>query len=329
MFPSATFGGLVNASITKTGDPSTDGSSVLKVLVVFDDAGYAAQSILQLTSAGYAVEKDFARARYEFEVRFRGGLYDVIIADYTLRGWTALDLLATAKQLDNGTPVIVLGSVGNGESALACVHAGAADYITADNLQRLPTAVGRAVAERRARDQRATTEDLIRKLTMAIDQSPASIIFTDTTGTIQYVNRRFTEVTGYSASEAVGRTPGIVRSGLNSRAMYADMWRTIRSGQVWRGELQNRKKNGDAYWDSVSISPIRDSNGTVTHFLGCQEDITERKKAEQKIHDSEERFRQLAEHAGSLLRHEQQHEGNPLHQPRLRADVGPKLSEHL
>jgi PAS domain S-box-containing protein len=73
------------------------------------------------------------------------------------------------------------------------------------------------------------------------------------------------------------------------------MWRTVRSGRVWRGELQNRKKDGALYWDSVSISPIRDSNGVVTHFLGCQEDITERKKSEQTIHESEERFRQLAE----------------------------------
>ena len=271
------------------------GSSRLNVLVASDDAGYAEQAIRELTRSGYYVSAEHVQARYEFEVRLRGGDYDVIVATTRLRGWSALDLLATRGDVKSDIPVIVLGETGAGDLAFLCVQAGAADFITFDNIQMLPTAVARAVADARSLKERTAANDLVSKLTMAIDQSPASIIFTDTSGIIQYVNRRFTEVTGYTAEEAIGGTPSIVRSGRNPRAVYSDLWRTIRAGKVWRGELQNRRKNGELYWDSVSISPIKDSNGVITHFLGCQEDITERKNADEKIRDSEERFRQLAD----------------------------------
>ncbi|HJQ53807.1 MAG TPA: PAS domain S-box protein [Gemmatimonadaceae bacterium] len=263
--------------------------------MVSDNSGSAERAVRELTRSGYAVSPEYAQARYEFEVRLRGGNYDVILTAASLRGWSALDLLATRGEVRSGIPVIVLGETGAGDVALQCVQAGAADFITVDNIQMLPTAVARAVADARSLKERAAANDLVGKLTLAIDQSPASIIFTDTSGTIQYVNHRFTEVTGYTAEEAIGRTPSIVRSGRNPRAVYSDLWRTIRAGKVWRGELQNRRKNGELYWDSVSISPIKDATGVVTHFLGCQEDITERKISHEKIRDSEERFRQLAD----------------------------------
>lgn len=237
------------------------GSRRLRILVVSNNSGIAEHAVRELTRSGYAVNPEYAQARYEFEVRLRGGNYDVIVTALHLRGWSALDLLATRTEVRSDVPVIVLGEAGAGDLALQCVQGGAADFITLDNIQMLPTAVARAVADARSLKERAAATDLVGKLTLAIDQSPASIIFTDTSGTIQYVNHRFTEVTGYTAEEAIGRTPSIVRSGRNPRAVYADLWRTVRAGKVWRGELQNRRKNGELYWDSVSISPIKDANG--------------------------------------------------------------------
>ena len=267
----------------------------LSILLLSENPVSAEHAVRELTRCGYDVNAEYAQARYEFEVRLRGGNFDVVVAASRLRGWSALDLLAARNEVRSDTPVIVLGETGAGDLALRCVQAGAADFITLDNIQMLPTAVARAVADARSMKERMAANDLVGKLRLAIDQSPASIIFTDTTGTIQYVNRRFTEVTGYTTEEAIGRTPGIVRSGRNPRAVYSDLWRTIRAGNVWRGELQNRRKNGELYWDSVSISPIKDTNGVVTHFLGCQEDITDRKLSHEKIRESEERFRQLAD----------------------------------
>jgi len=135
----------------------------------------------------------------------------------------------------------------------------------------------------------------IRKLSLAVDQSPASVLITDTRGRIEYVNSRFTEATGYAADEAVGNTPRMLKSGLTPAHVYADLWRTIASGSVWRGALQNRRKDGTLYWDAVNIAPLRDDDGTVTHFVATQQDITERRAAEEAAGEREQRFRQLAE----------------------------------
>lgn len=295
MSPTSTFRGLVTTSNDEGNVSRKAEDPHLCALLVFDDSERAERAVREIGRAGYQVESDLAKGRFEVEVRLRSASYDVVLAGCSLAAWSALNLLGLMRDLKNPTPVIVLSSNGDGDSGLECLRAGAADFIPVDKMQRLPTSISRAVSERRSREQQAATDDLVRKLTLAIDQSPASVIFTDTSGTIQYVNQRFTEVTGYVREEAVGRKPSIIRSGLNPRSVYADMWRTIRAGKVWRGELQNRRKNGELYWDSVSISPIKDSRGTVTHFLGSQEDITERRNTAERIRESDQRFRQLAD----------------------------------
>jgi two-component system cell cycle sensor histidine kinase/response regulator CckA len=159
----------------------------------------------------------------------------------------------------------------------------------------LPVAVRRALQERRASRERAGSEDLIRKLTLAVDQSPASVLITDTTGLIRYVNQRFEEVTGYASEEVLGRTPRILKSGRTPADVYRELWGTIRSGQVWHGELVNRRKNGAVYWDALSISPVRDTEGNITDFLAIHENITERKQTEEALKESEARFRKIIE----------------------------------
>ncbi|HZE07777.1 MAG TPA: PAS domain S-box protein, partial [Gemmatimonadaceae bacterium] len=279
----------------------TDGASrALRVLAVLPDSAGADLIVDELRRDGYDVRMDMAFTRDELLVRARGRVYDIIVADYDLPDWTAADVLATLRELGNDTPVIVMGRVGD-LRAIECVRAGAADFVPWQGVSRLPLVVKREIAERGARADRIAADDLIKKLRMAVDQSPASVIFTDTHATIQYVNRRFTEVTGYTSDEAIGRTPRMLSSGKNSRQTYASMWKTIHRGDTWRGEIQNKRKNGEIYWDSVSISPVRDANGVVTHFIASQEDVTERKKAEQKIRDSEERFRQLAENTQEVF----------------------------
>ncbi len=127
---------------------------------------------------------------------------------------------------------------------------------------------------------RQQAEQELQKLSQAVEQSPTVVVITDTNGTIEYVNPRFTELTGYTSAEALGQNPRILKSGDMSADSYRQLWSTILSGQNWRGELHNVKKNGDTYWASVSISPVIDAQGEITHFLAVQEDITERKMAE-------------------------------------------------
>lgn len=127
--------------------------------------------------------------------------------------------------------------------------------------------------------ERKLAEAQIRKLSSAVEQSTSIIIITDTDANIDYVNPRFTEVTGYSREEILGKNPRILKSTQTSPEVYAELWRTIENGGEWHGELHNKKKNGESYWARVSISPIKNSDGIITHYLGIQEDVTENKKA--------------------------------------------------
>jgi sigma-B regulation protein RsbU (phosphoserine phosphatase) len=134
-------------------------------------------------------------------------------------------------------------------------------------------------------------EEELRKLSRAVEQSPATVVITDTGGNIEYVNPKFTNLTGYSFAEALGKNPRILKSGEQPPEFYSDMWKAISAGDTWRGEFHNRKRNGDLYWESASISPILDDNGTVTHYIAVKEDITERKEAQEALFMSEEKLR--------------------------------------
>ncbi|HEC22856.1 MAG TPA: PAS domain S-box protein [Chloroflexi bacterium] len=138
--------------------------------------------------------------------------------------------------------------------------------------------------------ERKKVEEDLRKLSRAAEQSAVSIVITDTSGTIEYVNPKFTEVTGYTREEALGQNPRILKSGKMPPETYKDLWQTITSGRVWRGEFHNRKKNGELYWEAVSIAPVLDASGKVTHYVAVKEDITERKAAEERIRDQARRL---------------------------------------
>jgi PAS domain S-box-containing protein len=127
-------------------------------------------------------------------------------------------------------------------------------------------------------------EQSLRLLRAAVEQSPASIVVTDAAGAIEYVNPYFTDLTGYSAEEALGKTPRVLSSGVHDRAFFEAMWDTLMAGGIWRGELCNRKRNGELYWEDSSISPIRNDQGEITHFVAVKEDITAQKEREARVH---------------------------------------------
>lgn len=135
--------------------------------------------------------------------------------------------------------------------------------------------------------KRKRTEATLQRLSKAVEQSPALILITDVRGRIEYVNPKFEQITGYSADEVVGQNPRILKSGAATRECYAEMWSALQAGNEWRGEFQNRKKSGELYWESASISPIRDAAGNITHFVAVKEDITQRKAAEHALRESE------------------------------------------
>ncbi len=131
--------------------------------------------------------------------------------------------------------------------------------------------------------ERQRAESGLRQLSAAVEQSPAVIVITDTNGTIEYANPMFTKLTGYTREEAIGQDPRILKSGKWSKKEYEELWKTILAGKTWRGEFENKKKHGELYWESASISPVRNPKGEITHFLGFIEDITERKRREAEL----------------------------------------------
>lgn len=131
-------------------------------------------------------------------------------------------------------------------------------------------------------DLRRTEADL-RRLARAVEQSPASIVITDRAGNIEYVNAFFEQTTGYTRAEIMGRNPRLLKSGLTPQKTYEELWRTISAGGEWRGEMCNRRRNGDLYWEFASVSGLKDEDGEVRHYIAVKEDITGRRRAEDAL----------------------------------------------
>ncbi len=168
----------------------------------------------------------------------------------------------------------------------------------ADTIERDLRQLAAGAAELGKREQE------LRKFSLVIEHGPVSVLITDAAGTIEYVNPKFSEISGYAPEEALGRTPGFLKSGLTPNAVYADMWQQLRAGRQWHGELLNRKKNGELFWEDTHIVPLKDDDddaGRITHFVAVKEDITVRKQAEADILDhNAELERQVAERTRQL-----------------------------
>ena len=131
--------------------------------------------------------------------------------------------------------------------------------------------------------ERKHAEEQISILSRIADQSPSSIIITNTEGKIEYVNRSFTRLTGYEIGEVTGKNPNILKSGENSDQLYKDLWNKITAGKEWRGEIINKKKDGTLYWEYTLISPLRDKNDIITHYIAIKEDITKQKEMTEEL----------------------------------------------
>jgi nitrogen fixation negative regulator NifL len=137
------------------------------------------------------------------------------------------------------------------------------------------------ITERKANDQQ------LRILSVAVEQSPASIMITDANANLLYVNPKFSEVTGYSKEEVIGQNPRMLQSGLTSTEVYKQLWSTLKQGNIWCGEVINKRKDGELYWDETHIAPVKNSLGVTTHYVGVKLDITERKRMEEQLHDNQ------------------------------------------
>jgi PAS domain S-box-containing protein len=153
-------------------------------------------------------------------------------------------------------------------------------------------------------NERVQATELLRTLACAVEQSPVSIVITDTSGAIEYVNPKFTELTGYTLDEVLGKNPRILKSGKTPAEEYTRLWATITAGRQWRGEFCNKKKDGDLYWEAASISPVTGEKGVIAHFVGVKEDITARKRAEEELLRYRDHLEQLVAERTQALEQE-------------------------
>ncbi|MCF7970719.1 MAG: ABC transporter substrate-binding protein [Methylococcaceae bacterium] len=131
--------------------------------------------------------------------------------------------------------------------------------------------------------ERKRIDERLRILSVAVEQSPTSIVITDLDAKMLYVNPKFTAITGYSAEEAIGQNPRLLHSGLTPVETYKQLWDNLSQGKVWQGELVNQRKNGEVYWEEAYIAPVKDLTGQTTHYVGVKLDITDRKATEKEI----------------------------------------------
>ncbi|MFH2066103.1 MAG: PAS domain S-box protein [Pseudomonadota bacterium] len=178
---------------------------------------------------------------------------------------------------------------------------------------------------------RKQAEVSIRKLSQAIEQSPVSIVITDAEGKIEFVNAKFTQITGYAYDEVMGQNPRILKSGETLPEEYKSLWKSIRSGGVWQGEFHNRKKNGELFLEHATISPVRNADGVITHYVAVKEDITERKKLEEQLRQTQ-KMEAVGQLAGGVAHDFNNMLGVMIGHAELalaKADVDDSLRKHL
>ena len=304
----------------------------LKLLVIEDDPADFLMLERHLHKAQLAAELQRVDCDAELDAALAAGGWDLLLSDFNVPGMAFKSSLQRIRARQPDLPVILVsGSIGE-VAAIGLLQFGIADFILKDDLARLVPAIRRAldeVAERRARRdaetallvaqaaaleeqrqahlaalnlmedarlaQRAAEEnaDALRKLSMAVEQSPESIAITDLESRIEYVNEAFLHQTGYAREEIIGQNPRILQSGKTPHETYFAMWAALKRGESWKGEFINRRKDGSEYTEFAIVTPIRQPDGQVSHYVAVKEDITEKKRLARELNAHRHHLEQL------------------------------------
>ena len=215
----------------------------------------------------------------------RGGGYGLVLFEHETGDAAATKLLSEFLQTQGALPFILLTEDADEKAVAEIIQAGAYDCMERSQLNgaNLVRTIRCALNLHSTQQQRQVAERSLRQLSCAVEQSADTIFVTNSEGIIEYVNPAFEALTGYSREEVTGKTQDILKSDLQAPVLYRELWETIRSGDVSRGIVVNRKKNGDVYYVDESISPIRDADGHITHFVSNGRDYTERLRLEAQL----------------------------------------------
>ncbi len=239
---------------------------------------------LTLEQAGFALDTDVVETPEAFLSALEARDLDLILADYalpTFNGRAALEI--ACKKRPDVPYIFVSGTLGE-EIATEMVKLGATDYVLKHNLARLVPCIKRTLQEAGDLRVRKVAEAQMRLQSAALTAAVNGIMITDREGRILWVNPAFSKLTGYSSQETLGQNPRLLKSGMQDQHVYRDLWNTILSGEVWSGEIVNRRKDGTLYTEQQSITPVQNGDGKISHFIAIKQDMTERKQVEQALH---------------------------------------------
>lgn len=225
---------------------------------------------------------------------------DIILLDIMMPGMSGIELCKKFKASNkfSDIPIIFLTALGNKKDIIAGLQAGAADYIAKPfDQQELMARVMVHYELKKSKDiilaqnstlkleleKRRIAEENFRLFFQAVSSSPAMVIITDKDGIIEYVNPAFTDISGYRLDEAQGKTSNLLKSDYHDDSFFKNMWNTITNGLEWTGEICNKKKNGDIFWEYASIAPLKNDDGSFSHIVSVMIDITENKQSIEKI----------------------------------------------
>jgi len=258
-------------------------AGILRVLLVEDSPDDAELIELELSRQGYLPEITRVEDAAEMAAALSSEGWDVVLSDFNLPMFSAEKALDALHVSGQDLPFIILSGVVQAEDAVNLLKRGAHDFLNKDSLARLVPAIERERREAGERAHRRAAEERVRILSRAVEQSPVSVIITDPAGIIEYVNPKFTEVLGYGYDEALGRELLFARIAEGAHDVWASMWSTVNEGMEWRGEFCSRRRDGQVVWEYVTVSPLKDEQGVIHHYVAVKEDITTRRSYEQQL----------------------------------------------
>jgi diguanylate cyclase (GGDEF)-like protein/PAS domain S-box-containing protein len=256
----------------------------LRVLIVEDSESDAGLLLRHLDRGGYVIDHAIVDSAEAMSHQLQTSTWDIVIADYVLPQFDAPSALKLLRQSEQDIPFIVVsGSIGE-DAAVRMMKSGAHDYLLKDNLARLVPAVQRELREAAVRRERERVESELRVYGQVFEASCEAICITDARRHIVSVNPAFTDITGYERHEVIGKTAQMLSSGGYDPAFYQSIWQTVDECGYWTGEIWARKKSGDLFMEWLSISAIRGIGDRISHYVTQGVDITNQKRADERIH---------------------------------------------
>ncbi|HLW84687.1 MAG TPA: response regulator [Candidatus Sulfotelmatobacter sp.] len=240
------------------------------------------REILTRNKAGFSAELDHANSLDEAKVMLLRKAYGLVLFDYAIKDAAAVELLSQFLHGGSPIPFILLTEDANEKSVAEIIGARLWNCMERSDLNgaNLVRTIRCALALHAMQRETLSTHDTLRKLSLAVEKSADTVMIADREGIIQYVNPAFETLSGYLREDVIGKTPRILKSGEHGPEVYQELWKTLLAGNVYRGILVNRKKNGDLFCVEQSISPVLDEAGVITHFISNGRDLSERLRLE-------------------------------------------------